>query len=128
MSASLTITGGDALRGALLGLAARTKPAIAGALYREGQDILRESDPRVPVRFGVLKGSAFEEQPVWDGDTCRVTLGYGGAAADYAAAVHENLTAHHAVGGPKYLESVINEHEAGFSARIGAAVAQELGL
>jgi hypothetical protein len=129
MSASLTIAGGDALRGQLLGLAARAKPAIAAALYQEGQDVLRESDPRVPVKFGVLKGSAFEEPPVWTGDTCRVTLGYGGAASAYAAAVHERLHDQHpGGGGPKYLESVINEHEAGFSERIGAAVAKDLGL
>jgi hypothetical protein len=129
MSASLTITGGDALRGQLLGLAAKVKPAIAAALVQEGETIRRESQARVPVDLGTLKNSAYVAPPVIAGDRVSVEIGYGGAAAAYAEPVHERLHDRHPNGGgPKYLESVINEHEAGFSERIGARVAEDLGL
>jgi len=129
MSASLTFTSGDALRGRLLGLAARAKPAIAAALFQEAETIRRESMARVPVDLGTLKNSAYVAPPHIDGDRVSVEIGYGGAASAYAAAVHERLhDKHPGGGGPKYLESVLNEHEAGFSERIGAAVAKDLGL
>jgi len=129
MSASLSFTGGDAIRGRLIGLAAQAKPAIAAALFQEGEAIRRESIARVPVDLGTLKNSAYVAPPVIEGDRVSVEIGYGGAASAYAVVQHENLTYKHpGGGGPKYLESVLNEHAAGFSERIGARVAEELGL
>lgn len=128
MGASITFTGGAALRGQLTGLAAQASQAVAKALYQEGQTIITESRERVPVDTGALKNSAFTTTPEREGNTTRVTVGYGGAAAEYALIVHEDLEVRHTVGGPKYLESVINEHAPGFADRIGAQVKGDLGL
>lgn len=159
MSASITFSGGDAMRGRLTGLAAQAKGAIARVLYEEGHDVLRESQERVPVDLGVLKTSGFVTTPEWTGDTARVTVGYGGAASAYAAAVHEHMGigsavvggggevglsdfdppswklaeaqghgVHFSGGGPKFLESVLHEHEPTFAARMGANVAADLGM
>lgn len=122
------LIGVGALRAQLLGLAATAHAAIGRALYQEGETIIKEAKERVPVDTGTLKNSGFVEPPVSAGNTVRVTVGFGGAAAEYAAIVHEDLEAHHTVGGPKYLESVLHEHAPGFADRIGAQVAQELGL
>lgn len=128
MGVSLRFTGGPAMRAQLTGVAAQASAAIARALYQEGQTILTESKERVPVDTGTLKSSGYVTEPVRDGTAVRVTVGYGGAAAEYALYVHEDMEARHTVGGPKYLESVINERAPGFADRIGAQVRAELGL
>jgi hypothetical protein len=43
----------------------------------------------VPVQTGLLQGSGFVEEAEQRGDLVVTTLGYGGAARDYAVAVHE---------------------------------------
>ena len=43
----------------------------------------------VPVQTGLLQGSGFVEPAEQHGDLVVVTLGYGGAAREYAVAVHE---------------------------------------
>lgn len=123
-----TILGVGAITARLTGLAAAGRQAIAAALYVEGQDILRESRDRVPVDTSALKNSGFADVPAWvTPGLARVTVGFGGPAAEYAVIVHEDLEAHHDVGGPKYLESVILEHAPGFADRIAARVRQQLG-
>lgn len=73
---------------------------------------MTEAKKRTPVDTGVLRSSGFVQGPKFvGGGTWEVRLVFGGAAASYAAAVHENLTARHAVGQAKYLESVIVERK-----------------
>ena len=43
----------------------------------------------VPVQTGLLQGSGFVEPAEQQGDLVVTTLGYGGAAREYAVAVHE---------------------------------------
>ncbi len=79
--------------------------AAAAGLYQAGEAMMADSKANfVPVDTGTLKNSGFVEQPVIDEGLIQVTLGYGGAAEDYAVVQHERLDYHHAVGGPKYLE------------------------
>lgn len=123
-----TILGVGAMHARLLGRAAAGRQAIVSALYEEGQAIIGESRERVPVDTGALKNSGFVEIPVWvTPGLARVTVGFGGPAAEYAVIVHEDLEAHHETGGPKYLESVILERAPGFGDRVGARVQQRLG-
>ena len=43
----------------------------------------------VPVQTGLLQGSGFVDEAEQQGDMVVTTLGYGGAAREYAVAVHE---------------------------------------
>ena len=47
-------------------------------------------------------------------------LVFGGPSADYAAAVHENLTAKHRVGQAKFLESVVKERRGRLAQELAA--------
>jgi hypothetical protein len=51
-----------------------------------------------------------------------VRVEVGGPAAPYALLVHEDLTAHHPVGGAKYLERAAHARERGMGARIAKRV------
>lgn len=65
--------------------------AAAGALYQGATNIMSESKLNyVPVDTGTLRSSGLVEQPKLEGDRVVVVLGYGGPAAPYALAVHEN--------------------------------------
>lgn len=88
-------------------------PEIGKALYELAQEMKTDSQTEwVPVRDGILRGSAFVDEPVVETAQISVRLGYGGAAEAYALAQHEDLTFHHPgldnpggqVGYAKYLE------------------------
>src|SRR5262245_64301186 len=67
--------------------------AMERALYQEGERIIAASKERVPVDLGTLKNSGYVAPPEWLSAThLRCELGYGGAAAAYAAAVHEHVS------------------------------------
>lgn len=105
-----------------LGIAASpaTAAAVAGPLYREAQGILSDSQPLVPVEFGTLKGSGHVTMPTVSIHGVEVTIGYGGAARDYAIIQHERLDFQHPRGGQaKYLEQPALEHGATMGERLG---------
>jgi hypothetical protein len=63
---------------------------LAMALYASGEAVMTDSKENyVPVVDGTLRGSGFVEEPKLKGSTLSVTLGYGGAASEYAVVVHE---------------------------------------
>ncbi len=117
-------------------------PALAAALYQEGESIMaRSKETYCPVDTGTLRDSGFVSPPV----DLSVELGYGGAAAPYALAVHETPRAGHTggrspreqpyrhwakVGEWKYLETPFKAAADGMADRLavalGAAVS-ELG-
>lgn len=103
---------------------------LGGALYREGQGILAESQGLVPVDTGALRASGYTTEPQYQGKTVIVDIGYGGPAAKinpktgestagYALYVHENLDAFHKVGTCKFLEWPFLQAISGMAARIG---------
>jgi hypothetical protein len=60
------------------------------ALKIEGERIMTDSKQNyVPVDKGTLRSSGIVSDPVKEGDTISISLGYGGAAAAYATALHE---------------------------------------
>lgn len=106
-------------------------------LYREAQGIMAASQGLVPVDTTALRSSGYVAQPIRDGNTVRVELGYGGPAARinpktgkstdaYALYVHENLEAFHPVGSAKYLELPFNQATKGMGERLANAMRQDL--
>jgi hypothetical protein len=97
------------------------------------QEIFNESQAQVPVRTGVLKASGHVDPPSILGNDIEVNIGYGGAAAQYALFVHENLQAHHTPPTKaKYLEDPMADALSRLSARLqdrmeGAIVGQYPG-
>jgi len=91
--------------------------AAAVHLGREAAAILAASQAVVPVGSGRLKASGrveVERRPAG----VVAMVGYGGHEAPYAMAVHEDLTATHATGGPKYLEAPARVRFAGLARRL----------
>jgi len=70
----------------------------------------------VPVKTGALRASGTVEQP----EPLVVELSFGGAAAPYALAVHENVAAHHTVGEARYLVRALERWQPGSSAAMEA--------
>jgi hypothetical protein len=103
-------------------IAAKFPDRVAAALYQEAQIEMTEAKRRTPVDTGTLRASGQVAQPARSGRNISVTLSFGGAAADYAIYVHENLEAHHRVGQAKFLESTLDESAPHMAARIAARV------
>lgn len=102
------------------------RQAVAAELYREGQETMAASKPLVPVDMGVLRASGTVFRPEFDGNRVSVTIGYGGAASDYALVQHERLDYHHDVGQAKYLEQPARARAAGFGRRVSDGVRKRL--
>lgn len=83
--------------------------AVARALYTEANKIFMESQAQVPIDTGALRASGMVSKPYISGTTVMVEIGYGGAAAPYAAIVHEDLEANHEVGKAKFLEDPLSQ-------------------
>lgn len=106
MKFSLDLSGDERLERLLVQAGSDAGRAVAQALYEEAQLIFAESQRLVPVDTGSLRssGNVTLPQPSAGGGV-EVTIGYGGAAAPYAAFVHENLNArHNGAQQAKYLE------------------------
>jgi hypothetical protein len=114
---------------AMAAYGAKTVEALDAALYKEGEREMTLSKHLVPVDTGSLRSTGHVDEPVRDGDTVYVGLGYGGVAGNgtevgYAAAVHERLDLHHKVGQAKYLEQPMKEEYS--SGRTEEVIAAEM--
>lgn len=107
-SETIIVLGIDAVAKTALALGEKHVRRSAAALYVEGEMIMSASKPLVPVDTGALRSSGFVNPPAVSlggfGKDVEVVLGYGGAAAGYAAIVHNDLSAKHTVGQALYLE------------------------
>jgi len=101
---------------ALKSLGDKGPKAMGGALFREGESIMGDSKEKfVPVVTGNLRSSGHVDKPKITTKGASVELGFGGPAAPYALAVHENpntgKTAEGSrVGEWKYLETPYKQH------------------
>ena len=130
-SGTVVITGGSELAAKLRGLGdpSRVGHAVGAALYQEAETIMADSKTNyVPVDVGTLHNSGHVQMPEISGSKASVLLGFGGAASDYALAVHENLTARHTVGQAKYLEKPMLAAARGMTDRLGRRIRSELGI
>jgi len=115
--------GTSVLRGKLGALAAKAPTALGAVLYIEGQRILTTSAPLVPVEFGTLRASGYVTEPKISMTGAEVTIGYGGAAKEYAWFVHEILTNYHKPPTQaKYLEQPVLEAQRGLASRLGVGL------
>lgn len=133
---SLRIKGDKDLIRTLNAIKRQSPVALGAALYQEGEEIMADSKENyVPVDTTDLKVSGHVELPDIAKDHVTVMMGYGGAAEEYAVAVHEHLSwhsprswiiaeqsddVHFTVGGPKYLEIPLNNASKGMGVRLAA--------
>lgn len=85
---NIRVDGLDRLRARLARIADPVR--VAAAVYQGGERIMAAAKPLVPVDTGTLRASGFVELPKIAGGSISVELGFGGPAAPYALAVHEN--------------------------------------
>ena len=82
---------GDEVLNRLLSMAAANVAKIVGqALTEEAQITMRASARETPVKDGFLKASGTVNPPKFSYGFVKVTMGYGGAAAEYALYVHNS--------------------------------------
>lgn len=129
LSASISLKGVDEMKAKLAALVALAPDAGGAALYQEGEGLKTDSQEHyVPVDQGVLKNSAFVNEPQTDASGVFVTVGYGGAAKDYAVIQHENTTFTHTVGSAKYLELPLLARASGMTERMLGTIRSMLGI
>ena len=135
-SFTMELKGVEQVLATLKALGDDAEPAMQAALMNEALELLVESDSLVPRNTGNLADSKYTEE----GDLS-VTVGYGGAAAPYALAVHENPRSGQTgglspsgkpyktwaqVGQWKFLEEPFKARKAGFDDRVGAFLRKRL--
>ncbi len=130
----IRIEGLDKLQTRLLKSGKNASKQLARGLKVEAETIMTASQRIVPTApdGGTLKTSRSVGTPVIKRTSASVKLGYGGAASDYALAVHEfpskfsppswqgktSLNWNAAGTGPKFLEKPVNEAKKGFGRRV----------
>lgn len=73
----------------------QAKKALGQAMYGFATGILNESKKLVPVDTGSLRNSGTVSREKISANDIEVTISYGGAAAQYAQIVHEDMTMDH---------------------------------
>lgn len=102
---------------------------LGQALYREGAAIFEESQDEVPLDTGNLRASGKLGFPKIEGKDVVVEISYGGAAADYALVVHEDLEMNFRNGKKaKYLEDPARRRIKGMDGRLLASVRKAMGI
>jgi len=116
----MTVTGLPLVQDALRRVGRNAPTALARALTEEAEEIIGESKLEVPVKTGALRASGVVLPTVIAfGGAVTVEAGYGGPAAPYALAVHENLgISHSPPTKAKYLEDPFNRAMADFERRV----------
>lgn len=85
------LSGDKELKAKLQQLGMAALPAGGASLFDSATNIMAISQGQyVPVETGALRASGFVQPPDFEGKSVSVFLGYGGVAAPYALAVHEN--------------------------------------
>lgn len=108
---------------------ARAGHTLAQALYREAALIFEESQDEVPLDTGNLRASGKLGLPQVQGNELVVEITYGGAAADYALMVHEDMERTYRNGKKsKYLEDPAKRRIVGLSGRLLSSVKKAMGI
>ncbi len=130
------IEGLDDLRSTLAASIEQMRRGTEAGLYQSALVQMAQSQKIVPiggppqsphdVAPGTLRDSGIVLLPEWEGDTCVVVLGYGGAASAYAWRQHEDLTYSHKPGQQaKYLETPMSLDAPNVTRRIRDAIQLE---
>ncbi len=107
-----------------------SRPAVVKRSLRRFAEtrVLRPAKTFTPVDKGTLRDSGLVEEPEQKGTAISVEIAFGGAAAEYALYVHEDLDAYHSTGQAKFLERAVREAEPKMSEEVARDAAQELGM
>jgi hypothetical protein len=93
MDLEFTITQDDLLAG-LTAHIDDIMDAAEGAVTEIGNEVITDAkETYVPVDSGNLRASGYVDDPVRTPDTIELVMGFGGAAASYALAIHEHPSA-----------------------------------
>lgn len=104
-----------------------TALALDAALYQEASNVIAHSQQDlVPVDTGTLKASGTVLPPERVGSRTTVTLGYGGAAKDYAEIQERREDFHHKVGQAHYLEQAVMDAVPGLGERLAARLRADI--
>lgn len=112
---TIELIGDRALSAAYQALGNLALPVVSQSLYETGNVIIADAKENyVPVDFGHLRASGFVDEPVVQGPSTTVALGFGGPDVPYALSVHENPRAGRTFGlGPlRHGKQVIYKHYA----------------
>jgi hypothetical protein len=127
MRIEVKITGTKNIQAALARLGARAPKAFGNALWREGNRIMTQAKAITPVDTAALVNSGMVNLPEISGDTVSVTMGFGGAAKDYAIYVHEDPKARHKPPTRyKFLEEPLTNAKQGMRQRLFADLWDDL--
>jgi hypothetical protein len=94
------------------------KAEVVRAMREEMKIELREVVKRTPKDTNALRESERIEGPQMVGNSVAFNIVAGNEKVDYALFVHEDLETVRNVGGPKFIESVVNESAPYFPRRI----------
>jgi hypothetical protein len=97
----------------------RQLEAAALAIDQFAEHVLGDAQKLTPVATGALQASGTTSPIEMDGESITKEIGFN---TDYAAAVHENLEANHAVGQAKFLETALREN----APKLGPFIASKL--
>lgn len=122
MSDKAEVTGAEKLSETLKQFAVKFPELVAKGIHREGLALEEKAMQLVPVDTGRLRQSAYVREGSADGEK-KERIGFG---AEYALPVHEDLTAHHAVGQAKFLETPWNETKGGLQDRLARWVSGQV--
>lgn len=138
MKASIEITGAAEWKAKLQAMGPAAFAAMVQSAHRSLEEVMTTSkEEYVPVDQGTLRSTGHVEPPSVSGASAEITMGYGGPAAPYAIAAHENpragktggvsptgqLYEHWArTGGWKYLETPLKASTEKIAAKMKAAV------
>jgi hypothetical protein len=127
MDFSLTFTGGAQLQHELKAAAERHPDVVLQALVEEAELEMTEMKLRTPVDTGALRSSGHIANPRRTAsEEFAVDIAFGGPAAPYAVAVHEDPDAFHPVGQWKFVESVVLESAPHMPERVFRRVMERL--
>lgn len=104
----ITAVGDKALMDKLRSLGPKAFQEAKRVIYQKAEVIAGKAKEEVPVDTGALRSSIhveLDEGP----ESVSASIVAGGPAAEYAVYVHEDLTARHPVGGPKFIERPVLE-------------------
>lgn len=122
----VTIKGLNKVSAKLRSINAQLANETERALAAEAEIEMTEAKRRTPVLTGVLRASGHVQPVLRKGDVIEASLVFGGPAAPYAVAVHENEEAFHKVGQAKFLSSVLYESAPFLASRVAARVKRML--
>lgn len=98
---------------------------VGKALYEEANEAFLLSQEVVPIQYGPLKASGRVSEPMYEGNTAKVEITYGGSSAPYAAYVHEippSRARHDPPTRWKYLENPVSLVAEGMAERMAVRV------